>query len=85
MTWDVGSGSFVATSASSTLSFASDIVSPCGPALANVSVTETVATGAQCKDYGWQSMLNPSTLAPFKNQGGCVSYYASSGAVPIGN
>lgn len=84
MTWLTGGYSFVATSGSTTLSFASDIVSPCGPALDNVTLTETVATGAQCKNGGWKTMYDENGVL-FKNQGDCVSFYATSGAVPIKN
>lgn len=86
MTWTKEGYSFRATASTSTLTFTSTTPnSNCGPALDAVSVTQTAATGAMCKDGGWQSMLNPDTLAAFKNQGACVSYYATSGAVPIGS
>ena len=32
----------------------------------------------QCKDGGWQSFTSPS----FKNQGDCVSYFATGGTNP---
>ena len=78
--------SFVATSDTTTLTFAGDPtnLSAYGPALGGVSVTETAATGASCKDGGWATMYEP-TGTPFKNQGDCVSYYAISGATPIGS
>ena len=53
------------------------------PRLDDVSVTETVATGANCKDDGWRTMVD--RRHHFKNQGACVSFYAKSGATPIGN
>ncbi len=86
MMWEVEGYSFVATGPSTTLTFTSTTPGAFGPALDNVTVTqEATATGAQCKDGGWQSMVNPDTLVAFKNQGACVSYYAVSGQVPIGN
>ena len=47
-----------------------------GPALDNVVITETLATGADCKKGGWQTMVD-STGTSFRNQGDCVSYYAT--------
>jgi choice-of-anchor C domain-containing protein len=86
MGWTVEAYTFVATSATTTLTFAADPsnMSNCGPALDNVSTTETAATGANCKDGGWQTMFH-SDGTPFKNQGDCVSFYATSGATPIGS
>ena len=82
MGWTTQTYSFVATSDSTTLTFAADPTntSNCGAALGDVSV----ATGAQCKNGGWSSMHEPDGTA-FKNQGDCVSYYATSGATPIGS
>jgi choice-of-anchor C domain-containing protein len=78
--------SFVATSDTTTLTFAADPgnTSDCGAAIAGVTATETAATGAQCKDGGWRTMFEPSGT-PFKNQGDCVSYYATTGQTPIGS
>ena len=45
---------------------------------------QAAATGAGCKDDGWRTMSDASGN-PFKNQGACVSFYAKSGATPIGN
>ena len=56
----------------------------CGPALDDVTTTETVVGGAQCKSGGWKTM-DDADGTPFKNQGDCVSFYATSGATPIGN
>jgi choice-of-anchor C domain-containing protein len=86
MGWTLEAYTFVATSASTTLTFAADPsnTSNCGAALDNVSTTQTVATGANCKDGGWQTMFH-SDGTPFKNQGDCVSFYATSGATPIGS
>ncbi len=85
MGWAPQTYSFVAASDSTTLTFASDNTSNCGAALGDVTVAEiAAATGAQCKNGGWSSMHEPDGTA-FKNQGDCVSYYATSGATPIGS
>ena len=42
----------------------------------NVSVTETIAPGAVCKNSGWKAMVD-KTGTSFRNQGDCVSYYAT--------
>lgn len=79
MVWiDASAFSFVATGASSTLTFASTMTSACGPAIDFVRVTETVATGALCKKGGWATMFD-TVGNMFKNQGDCVSYYATDG------
>jgi choice-of-anchor C domain-containing protein len=85
MGWAVQQYNFVATSASTTLTFTADAANttPYGPALDNVTVTETAATGAMCKNGGWRTMHDTSGT-PFKNQGACVSFYATSGQTPIG-
>ena len=85
MDWQVEGYSFVATNSSTTLTFTSTTPGAFGPALDNVTVTqEATATGAMCKDGGWKAMYDASGNL-FKNQGQCVSFYATSGAVPIGN
>jgi choice-of-anchor C domain-containing protein len=81
--------SFMATSTSTTLTFASTTFpAGYGPVIDNVSVTQVATTGASCKNGGWATNLykdaTGNTLT-FKNQGQCVSYFATSGAVPIGN
>jgi choice-of-anchor C domain-containing protein len=85
MGWEAETYSFAAKGANTTLTFAADPAntSNCGPALDNVSTTETVATGADCKRGGWRTMVETDGT-PFKNQGDCVSFYATSGATPIG-
>jgi choice-of-anchor C domain-containing protein len=70
--------SFFATSSSSVLTFTSTIAGEFGPALDNVVVTEIVPTKNDCKDGGWVSMLD-SQGNSFKNQGDCVSFYATGG------
>jgi choice-of-anchor C domain-containing protein len=86
MGWVQMAYSFVATGSSTTLTFAADPgnTSNCGPALDNVTTTETAMTGAHCKQGGWRTM-HDADGAPFENQGDCVSFYATSGATPIGN
>ena len=54
----------------------------------NVIVTQVATTGASCKDGGWATnnyIDGSGNAVTFKNQGQCVSYFATSGAVPIGN
>jgi choice-of-anchor C domain-containing protein len=86
MGWQQVGYSFVANGSSTTLTFAADPTntSNCGPALDDVTTTETVVGGAQCKSGGWKTM-HDADGTPFKNQGDCVSFYATSGATPIGN
>ncbi|MGC8634920.1 MAG: choice-of-anchor C family protein [Candidatus Limnocylindrales bacterium] len=85
MKWATEGYSFVATSSSTTLTFTSTTAGAFGPALDNVTVTqEATATGAQCKAGGWKTMYDANGNL-FTNQGQCVSYFATSGAVPIGN
>ncbi len=86
MGWTVQAYSFVAKDSSTVLAFAADPndTSVCGPALDSVSVTETAVQGADCKHDGWQTMSD-DLANPFQNQGDCVSFYATSGATPIGN
>ena len=82
MGWRLESYSFVATSATSTLTFASgDDAGAYGPALDNVVVTETAVVETDCKDGGWQTMTDAQGNG-FKNQGDCVSYFATDGRNP---
>ena len=79
MIWVETGYSFVATGLSTTRTFASTTPnSNCGPALDNVTITETAASGAQCKKGGWETMSDRFGT-PFKNQDDCVSYYATDG------
>jgi choice-of-anchor C domain-containing protein len=70
--------SFLATSSSTVLSFASTIAGPFGPALDNVVVTENVPTANDCKNGGWATMIDTQGNS-FKNQGDCVSFFATKG------
>ena len=84
MGWTDEGYSFVAKGSSTTITFTSTTDGSWGPVIDKVVVTEgTAATGANCKDDGWQTMSDASGIA-FKNQGACVSFYAKSGATPIG-
>jgi choice-of-anchor C domain-containing protein len=82
MGWQDYGYSFKATSASTTVTFASTTEGSFGPAIDKVAVTEVVLTGANCKNDGYLNMSDASGN-PFKNQGACVSFYAKSGATPI--
>ena len=79
---------FVATGTTAALTFASQTAGAWGPVVDNVTVTQVATTGASCKDGGWATNLykdgSGNTLT-FKNQGQCVSHFATSGAVPIGS
>ena len=58
MKWETRTYSFVATSTSTLLSFTSTTPGGYGPALDNIVITETLATGANCKKGGWESMID---------------------------
>ena len=78
MVWTPETYTFLATSASTTVTFLSTTAGPYGPALDNVVVSETVPTKDECKNGGWQSMIDNAGNS-FKNQGDCVSYFATKG------
>jgi choice-of-anchor C domain-containing protein len=78
MVWTPQTYTFLATSATTTLSFISTTAGPFGPAIDNVDVTETVPTTDDCKDGGWQTMIDTAGNS-FKNQGDCVSFFATKG------
>lgn len=78
MNWTEETYSFLATSATTTLSFISTTATAFGPAIDNVSVSESVPEKNDCKDGGWQSMIDNEGNS-FKNQGDCVSYFATKG------
>jgi choice-of-anchor C domain-containing protein len=81
MNWTPETYSFLATGASTTLSFISTTLGAYGPAIDNVVVTETVPTKDDCKNGGWQTMIDGAGNS-FKNQGDCVSYFATKGRNP---
>lgn len=78
MGWTPETYTFLATSTSTTLSFVSTTTGFWGPALDNVTITETVPVLSDCKDGGWQTMIDNAGNG-FKNQGDCVSYFATGG------
>jgi choice-of-anchor C domain-containing protein len=78
MNWATEEYIFVATSASTTLTFTSTIAGAFGPALDNVVVSEFVPGKDDCKDGGWEAMIDTSGNS-FKNQGDCVSFFATKG------
>jgi choice-of-anchor C domain-containing protein len=78
MKWVAQTYTFLATNSSSVLAFTSTTAGPCGPALDNVSVTENVPTKDDCKNGGWTTMMDVQGDG-FKNQGDCVSYFATKG------
>ena len=78
MNWTQETYTFLATNASTSLSFVSTTSGAFGPAIDNVVITETVPTKSDCKDGGWQAMIDTSGNH-FKNQGDCVSFYATKG------
>ena len=78
MNWRPETYSFLATSASTTLSFVSTTAGAFGPAIDNVVVTEDVPEKDDCKGGGWESMIDNAGNS-FKNQGDCVSYFATKG------
>ncbi len=58
MKWAAKTFTFVAKSTSTTLTFTSTTGSGWGPAIDNVVITQTLATGADCKKDGWQTMVD---------------------------
>jgi choice-of-anchor C domain-containing protein len=85
MKWQAKQYSFKATSATTTLTFASGVTAGgYGPALDNVVVTEKAGAGtpggpgAVCKVGGWKTAVDKAGNH-FRNQGDCVSYYATKG------
>ena len=88
MMWQSKQYSFVATGASTTLTFTSgEATGPFGPALDKVVVTETASAGsaggpgAACKSGGWKTMVDKAGNH-FRNQGDCVSHFATKGKNP---
>jgi hypothetical protein len=78
MVWAPQTYEFLATSASTTLTFTSTTAGAFGPAIDAVAVTEDAAEKDDCKNGGWESMLDTSGNS-FKNQGDCVSFFATKG------
>ena len=78
MVWAPKTYTFLATSATTTLTLTSRTAGAYGPAIDAVAVTEDVAEKDDCKNGGWESMLDTSGNS-FKNQGDCVSFFATKG------
>jgi choice-of-anchor C domain-containing protein len=78
MVWTPQTYTFLATSATTTLSFISTTATAFGPAIDDVAVTESVPGTDDCKDGGWQTMIDTAGNS-FKNQGDCVSFFATKG------
>ena len=76
MKWAGQTYTFIAKATQTTLTFTSTTGSGWGPAIDNVVITQTLATGADCKKGGWKTMVD-KTGTSFRNQGDCVSYYAT--------
>jgi choice-of-anchor C domain-containing protein len=81
MVWEPQTYTFLATSATTTLSFVSTTAGAFGPAIDGVTVTEDVAMKDDCKNGGWESMIDTAGNG-FKNQGDCVSFFATKGKNP---
>ena len=81
MVWAPQTYEFFATSATTTLTFSSMTAGAFGPAIDNVVVSEDVAEKDDCKNGGWESMLDTAGNG-FKNQGDCVSFFATEGKNP---
>jgi choice-of-anchor C domain-containing protein len=95
MKWATKTYTFVATSTTTVLAFTSATAGAWGPALDAVVVTESATSGsggtggssgssaaggpgAKCKNGGWRTMVDNGGHH-FRNQGDCVSYFASKG------
>ncbi|MEO8462326.1 MAG: choice-of-anchor C family protein [Chloroflexota bacterium] len=83
MKWATRTFTFVATAATTTLTFTSTVASSAfGPALDNVRVNNVRVDGAGakpwdvCKNGAWRQMHDRQNHQ-FKNQGDCVSYFAT--------
>jgi choice-of-anchor C domain-containing protein len=76
MGWQNGIYTFVAKGSSTTVTFTSKATGVSGPVIDNIVITETIATGALCKNGGWKTMYD-NVPNSFQNQGDCVSYYAT--------
>lgn len=77
MKWTTKSFTFTATAATTTLTFTSTTSGVYGPALDNVRVElATTKPLADCKNGHWRQ-LHDGQGRHFKNQGDCVSYFAT--------
>jgi choice-of-anchor C domain-containing protein len=76
MGWTAKAYSFRATGPSTTITFTNTSAGYYGAALDQIEVA--ALTGDACKNSGWKTMLD-SVGNSFKNQGDCVSFYATDG------
>ena len=76
MGWTAKSYQFTATGASTTITFTNTSPGYYGAALDDVQVNALDATS--CKSNGWKTMTD-SVGHSFKNQGDCVSFFATDG------
>jgi hypothetical protein len=79
MGWVRKGFTFIATDATSTLSFmATQASGNDGPAIDDVTVTQIASGGDDCKKDGWMTVIDSSgNPYNFKNQGDCVSFFAT--------
>jgi hypothetical protein len=70
---------FQALSSETRLTFTGISSGAFGAAIDDVEVTQVVYTGTDCKKDGWMTMTD-SLGVYFKNQGDCVSFYATGEA-----
>lgn len=79
MKWVTKSFSFKATAATTVLTFTSTTSGSFGPAIDKVRLEPATPTAlADCKKGGWKQ-LHDGQGRHFKNQGDCVSYFATKG------
>jgi hypothetical protein len=80
--WTTYTQSVEATAATTALTFADGGVSDTfGTLLDSVSVVDATALAA-CKKGGWTT-LTDADQAPFRNQGGCVSFVSNGGLLTL--
>jgi len=76
MGWTTKTFTFKATGASTTITFTNTSAGYYGAALDDIQVAGP--DGSSCKSNGWKTMTD-SVGHPFKNQGDCVSFFATDG------
>jgi choice-of-anchor C domain-containing protein len=79
MGWVQKDFTFQATSSETRLKFIGISEGPFGVAIDDVTVTQIEYPGNDCKKDGWMTMTDRYGT-PFKNQGDCVSYWATGEA-----
>ena len=85
MVWTPQTYSFLATSASTTLTFVSTTATAFGPAIDAVAVTEEVPGKDDCKDGGWESMIDTAARALGDTQAGARGRIADDELVELGH